>query len=193
VRTKAGTKTYTREAFGSVRARTGTSKQPYQHLGNAYDADSKLSDFRARAYDPVAGRFTSEDPVAGLAAIPQSLDPYAYGWNGPLTHPDPNGDYPICLPLLPVAAEAALVVGEDAAFNAAPSGADYLTHASDKGAWTRRTSRAPSGTKRWTRPSRTSSAPGTSPSGYYLMRPEANVGLAARNRLSEAWRWLSTR
>ena len=43
------TDTYSYTAFGEVRERTGTSTQPYQYVGNAYDSTTKLSDFHARA------------------------------------------------------------------------------------------------------------------------------------------------
>ena len=49
--TKADSTTYSCDAFGNVRARTGTSTQPYQYVGNAYDSTTKLYDFHARAYD----------------------------------------------------------------------------------------------------------------------------------------------
>jgi len=136
--TGALTDTYSYTAFGEVRARTGTNTQPYQYLGNSYDSDSKLYDFHARAYDPSVGRFTSEDPVAGFAEAPQSLNPYAYGYNGPLAYPDPYGECPICVAALPVigraAAAAGKVVAADAATNAViSSGGYYLNHRADKG------------------------------------------------------------
>ncbi len=91
------TDTYSYTAFGGVRARTGTDAQPYQYVRNFYDANSKLHDFHARAYDSSVGRFTSKDPVADLATMPQSLNPYSYGYNGPLVYPDQNGECPICV------------------------------------------------------------------------------------------------
>jgi hypothetical protein len=42
-------------------------------------------------YDPSAGRFLPEDPVAGLASLPQTLNPYAYGRDNPFAYPDPSG------------------------------------------------------------------------------------------------------
>ena len=53
---------------------------------------SKPYDFHASAYDSVAGRFTSTDPVAGVATIPQTLNPY--GLNGPVVYTDPYGYTP---------------------------------------------------------------------------------------------------
>ena len=83
--------TYSYTAFGGLRKHTGTNTQPYMYVGNAYDDVAKLYNFHARSYEPGTGRFTSEDPVAGLATVPQTLNPYAYGVNDPLTYPDPSG------------------------------------------------------------------------------------------------------
>ncbi len=85
------TDTYSYTAFGSLKNRTGTDAQPYRYLGNAYRSQAGLYDFHARMYDLGAGRFTSTDPVSGLATMPQTQNPYAYGINGPLAYPDPNG------------------------------------------------------------------------------------------------------
>jgi RHS repeat-associated protein len=82
---------YTYTAFGDLRSTTGTSTQPYRYLGNAYDSSSKLYDFHARAYDSSVGRFTSEDPINGSAVMPQTLNPYVYGLNGPLAYTDAGG------------------------------------------------------------------------------------------------------
>ncbi len=46
----------------------------------------------ARVLDPLVGQFLSVDPVMG-AASPQSLDPYAYVRNSPLSMTDPSGMY----------------------------------------------------------------------------------------------------
>lgn len=63
-------------------------------------------------YDPHSGRFASEDPVKGLATMPQTLNPYAYGANGPLAYPDPSGRF---APGLLVLAGAAAAVAAPAA------------------------------------------------------------------------------
>jgi RHS repeat-associated protein len=128
------TDTYAYNAFGGVRERTGTSTQPYQYVGNAYDSDAKLWDFHARAYDAGVGRFMSKDPVAGLATMPQTLNPYAYGVNGPLAYPDPSGKFPPALALAaPLAGRVALAVGADYAMNAAVSATHYMvTRPEDK-------------------------------------------------------------
>jgi RHS repeat-associated protein len=134
--TGALTDTYSYTAFGEVRARTGTNTQPFQYLGNLYDSDSKLLDFHARSYDPAVGRFTSKDPVAGFGEAPQSLNPYSYGYNGPLAYPDPYGQCPICVAAAPVigrVAAAGKVVAVDAATNATISaGGYYLNHRAEK-------------------------------------------------------------
>jgi RHS repeat-associated protein len=68
-----------------------TSTQPYRYLSDVYDPTIKLHDFHARAYDASAGRFLTEDPVKGLAALPQTLNPYPCSVNNPLRYPDPSG------------------------------------------------------------------------------------------------------
>lgn len=87
----AMTDTYAYTAFGSVRAKTGTSAQPFQYLGNTYDPATKLHDFHARMYDPSVGRFLSEDPVTGLPSLTQTMNPYSCSANNPLRYPDPSG------------------------------------------------------------------------------------------------------
>jgi RHS repeat-associated protein len=93
--TGALTDAYSYEAFGNVRARTGTNTQRYQYLGNAWDPDAKLLDFHARVYDPSVGRFLQEDPIGGLATESQTLNSYACSMNDPLAHPDPYGLFPV--------------------------------------------------------------------------------------------------
>jgi hypothetical protein len=67
--------------------------------------------------------------VAGFATMPQSLNPYAYGYNGPLAYPDPDGD------IAPAAVAAALArtIAADYAINAAIASAHYMvTRPEDK-------------------------------------------------------------
>ncbi len=91
-------------------------------LGAPLDSTSGLYDLKARMYEPGTGRFATEDPVAGFAAMPETLNPYAYGYDNPLAYPDPNGDCPICL-----VAGAYLLknAAQSASFSA---GEYYLTH-----------------------------------------------------------------
>lgn len=122
---------YSYTAFGNVREHTGTSEQPFTYVGNAYDPKSKLMDFHARAYDTTTGRFTSTDPVAGLASMPQSLNPYVYGYGNPLAYPDPNGKCPICVPF--AVAGIGYLAKNAAQSGAISAGEHYLTHRNDKG------------------------------------------------------------
>lgn len=91
------TDSYAYTAFGQIRGRTGTSTQPFTYLGNALDKSTGLYDFHARQYDYSTGRFTSEDPVKGLAYLPQTLNPYSCSVNNPLAHPDPSGMFPLMM------------------------------------------------------------------------------------------------
>lgn len=66
--------------------------------------------------------------------MPQTLNPYAYGVNGPLAYPDPYGEFPPALAVVaPIAGRLALAVAADYAFNAAVSGVHYMvTRPEDK-------------------------------------------------------------
>lgn len=113
-----------------MRSKTGTTAQPCQYVGNAWDAEAKLYDLHARAYDQGVGRLTSKDPVAGLAQLPQTLNPYPYGVNNPLAYPDPSGKLAPALLVIPIVA----YLGKNAAQSGAISGGEYyLTHRADKG------------------------------------------------------------
>lgn len=81
---------YSYTAFGGPRTWSGASTRPYRCLGNAWNPQARLHDFHVRAYDPALGRFLSEDPMAGHAAFPQTLNPYAYEINSPLAQPAPK-------------------------------------------------------------------------------------------------------
>ncbi len=60
-------------------------------IHQAYDPTTKLYDFHARMYDPLVGRFLSEDPIKGLSSLTQTMSPYTYVVNDSLAHPDPGG------------------------------------------------------------------------------------------------------
>ncbi|MEM1159397.1 MAG: RHS repeat-associated core domain-containing protein [Pseudomonadota bacterium] len=78
----------TYDSVGTILARSGALGQPFGSTGREFDAESGLYFYRARTYDPVAGRFLQDDPI-GFAAGDTNL--YAYTWNDPVNWTDPSG------------------------------------------------------------------------------------------------------
>lgn len=60
---------------------------PFRFTAREFDAETGLSYYRARYYDPTTGRFLSEDPIEFHAGI----DFYRYVGNNPTTLDDPSG------------------------------------------------------------------------------------------------------
>ena len=71
--------------------------------GKAADADTGLSYFGARYYDPVLGRFMGVDPVGFQEDNIHSFNKYAYGNNNPYRYIDPDGRMPVLVYALYVA------------------------------------------------------------------------------------------
>lgn len=61
--------------------------------GKQEDPDTGMSDFGARNYDPVLGRFLSIDPVDFTESNIHSFNRYNYGNNNPLKYHDPDGRF----------------------------------------------------------------------------------------------------
>jgi RHS repeat-associated protein len=80
----------------------------FLYTGHEWDAETGLYYLGARYYNPFLGRFITEDPVAGLASLPQSLNPYAYCLNDPLNYVDERGEF---IGILIGAAVSALIFG----------------------------------------------------------------------------------
>jgi len=61
----AGTaaQSYTYDSFGNVIATTGSLVNSFRYTGREWDTETSLYYYRARYYDPNAGRFVSEDPL----------------------------------------------------------------------------------------------------------------------------------
>jgi RHS repeat-associated protein len=77
------------DTFGQIVSQTNSQFQPwFAYTGREWDPAAGLYFYRARWYDPRAGRFTSEDPL-GFAAGDVNLSRYV--GNGPTLWVDPSG------------------------------------------------------------------------------------------------------
>ncbi|RUO60180.1 hypothetical protein CWI76_07525 [Pseudidiomarina marina] len=64
------------------------------YTGHLEDDDLELTYMQARYYDPVIGRFYSNDPVGWTASNPvMSFNRYLYVNNNPYKYTDPKGEY----------------------------------------------------------------------------------------------------
>ncbi|MBR9908482.1 MAG: hypothetical protein GYB30_10615 [Gammaproteobacteria bacterium] len=69
-------------------------KDDVAYTGHKYDAALGLIYMQARYYDPVIGRFYSNDPVGYTSANPvMSFNRYLYVNNNPYKYTDPNGEF----------------------------------------------------------------------------------------------------
>ena len=67
------------------------------YTGHVEDKDLSLTYMQQRYYDPVIGRFYSNDPVGFTASNPMMFNRYAYANNNPYKYTDPNGRNPAML------------------------------------------------------------------------------------------------
>jgi RHS repeat-associated protein len=79
--------TYTYDSFGKLTASTGSLVNPFQYTARESDTETGLYYYRARYYDPSAGRFLSEDPLRFDAGI----NFYRYVKNNSTNLADPYG------------------------------------------------------------------------------------------------------
>jgi len=78
--------TYNYEAFGNITI-NGTIKQPFTFTAREYDAETGMYFYRARYYDPKAGRFITKDPIGCKGGY----NLYTYVLNNPINKIDPLG------------------------------------------------------------------------------------------------------
>lgn len=79
------------EPFGK---RLGGEKAGIGFTGHLQDEDLGLTYMQARYYDPLIGRFYSNDPVGYTSANPvMSFNRYLYVNNNPYKYTDPNGEF----------------------------------------------------------------------------------------------------
>jgi RHS repeat-associated protein len=64
---------------------------PFGYAGQYYDAGAGTYDIRAREYNPIQGRFTSEDPQPSDRQVPVTINPYEYAGDMVTDTADPSG------------------------------------------------------------------------------------------------------
>jgi RHS repeat-associated protein len=80
-------KRYVYEPWGTIESELGTVASSQRFGAREYDAETGFYYVRARYYDPVLGRFLSEDPIG----LDGGINPYAYAANNPVNMTDPSG------------------------------------------------------------------------------------------------------
>ncbi|WP_369742327.1 RHS repeat-associated core domain-containing protein [Pseudidiomarina sp. PP-1MA] len=99
------------------------------YTGHKYDNDSGLSYMQARYYDPVIGRFYSNDPVDFLGHVQHGnptmgFNRYAYAYNNPYKYKDPTGKIPLLIPVIMFVAKE---IAAEAASQATGGATDFLS------------------------------------------------------------------
>jgi RHS repeat-associated protein len=84
----------TRSRYKPFGAEWGTAKNEIGYTGHKHDTDLGLTYMQARYYDPVIGRFYSNDPQSYSSENPvMSFNRYLYVNNNPYKYTDPNGEW----------------------------------------------------------------------------------------------------
>ncbi len=79
--------TYSYDSFGKALSLSEGLDNPFDYTGRELDQGTGLYYYRARYYDPVLGRFVSEDPIGFGGGV----NKYDYVMNMPITWVDPKG------------------------------------------------------------------------------------------------------
>ena len=89
--TAGGNQTYNYTAFGSLQTSATTVGTSYLYTGQQLDQPTGLYDLRARYYNPVDGRFLSQDSNDYDTNNPVEVNRYGYTANNPVNGFDPSG------------------------------------------------------------------------------------------------------
>ncbi|ACJ29460.1 Conserved hypothetical protein [Shewanella piezotolerans WP3] len=122
--TDAEGKVVSRSVYEPFGKRLGGEKAGIGYTGHLQDTDLGLTYMQARYYDPLIGRFYSNDPVNATGHIGRGnpvhgFNRYTYANNNPYKYVDPDGEFAFLIPLV------GAVIGGYTAFNQAKSmGAD---------------------------------------------------------------------
>ena len=84
-------KSYVYDAFGIELNPDPSDTNVFRYCGEYFDKETGTIYLRARYYDPVIGRFITEDSYRGGDRDPLSLHLYAYGHSNPVFYADPSG------------------------------------------------------------------------------------------------------
>ncbi|WP_240754573.1 RHS repeat-associated core domain-containing protein [Lampropedia aestuarii] len=79
------------DAWGQ-REQQGNTASRHGYTGHLQDTESGLIYARARYYNPMLGRFISQDPLEGTLNSPITWNAYVYGNANPLMYWDPTGE-----------------------------------------------------------------------------------------------------
>ncbi len=101
---------YEYDEWGNILSETEQIDNPIRYAGEYYDEESGLYYLRARYYDPVLGRFISNDPYEGDITDPLSRNAYIYCANNPLIYVDPEGKFLVALGYFAAAVAGAVAV-----------------------------------------------------------------------------------
>lgn len=82
----------TRSVYQPFGERLGGQKSGVGFTGHLEDPDVGLTYMQARYYDPVIGRFYSNDPIGFSTDSPMTFNRYAYANNNPYKFIDPSGE-----------------------------------------------------------------------------------------------------
>ncbi|WP_113672604.1 RHS repeat-associated core domain-containing protein [Vallitalea guaymasensis] len=85
------TKQYNYDAFGVEQSPDENDNNPFRYCGEYLDKETGNIYLRARYYNPIVGRFVTEDSYSGQANDPLSLNLYTYCHNNPVMFVDPSG------------------------------------------------------------------------------------------------------
>jgi RHS repeat-associated protein len=82
---------YDYDSFGNIKSTPFWIKQPYTYTGREFDYETGLYYYRARYYDPKAGRFVTRDPSPLTELNYDQINLYVYAINNPILYTDPSG------------------------------------------------------------------------------------------------------
>ena len=106
-------------AYGEKRLDPAGNRDDEGFTGHIDDAATGLTYMQARYYDPVIGRFLSNDPVVFSVDRPQYFNRYSYCMNDPVNCIDPDGEFAIAAAIPAVIGLVACFFGCDDVVEAA--------------------------------------------------------------------------